>query len=158
MFDTKYTRMENSKEFVSNSGSEYLTLYEYRISKDGVKNLVPCGKKNIQELIDASLDSVDINILMEKFINGDNTALDRVKGVYMDCRNMPETYAELFDRNERCRELFDALPTEIKEKFNNSYTEFWSSYGSETFMRVVNPESVNVIEKENIENESNESK
>lgn len=138
-FDTKYSRSAKNKEFISNSGLPYLDVYEYRYDDKGVKELVIVGKEDIFGMIQSSKDSVDINVLLSKFINGDETALNRVKGIYMDVSDMPTTYAELFDRNEQCKSLFEQLPVDIKEKFNNSYTEFWSCYGSDAFMNIVNP-------------------
>lgn len=143
------------KKYESVAGDPFLTTYEYRIDKEGVKSLEPVGKKNIQDMIDASLESTDLNILLQRFFNGETDALDRVRGVYADVRDMPSSYAELFDRNEQCRQMFEKLPADIKARFNNSYTQFWSSYGSETFMKAINPEFGIAKESEVVPDESN---
>ena len=67
---------------------------------------------------------------MERFALGETEALDIRPGFYADVTDMPKTYAELFQRYEDSKRFFDELPSDLKEMFNNSYTEFWSEMDS----------------------------
>lgn len=120
------------KSFVSCSGDPIAKKYEYRYV-DGVKQLVVSGETNVQEFIDSFADQCDIHVIIAKFLNGDNSVLNRSIGQFGDFRDCPTTYAEMFDRVQKCENLFKSLPTEIKEKFDNSYEKFWSEFGSNYF-------------------------
>lgn len=60
-----------------------------------------------------------------------------MRGVYGDFRNMPSTYAEMVSRLNECRAVFEALPVDIKEQFDNNPDVFWSEYGTERFNNIV---------------------
>lgn len=143
-------------EFISKSGSKFVNTYEYRYI-DGVKTLVPAGEKNIQDYIDSFAFDADINIIIAKFLNGDTTVINKVVGQFGDFRDCPTTYADLFDRVQKCENLFNSLPVDIKEKFDNSYEKFWSEFGSNYFDDVFkdyNSSSIdNVDSVKNIESE-----
>lgn len=139
IFATKITRMErksdikrNTDDFYSQKGESDGITYEYQFI-DGIKTLVPSGKVNRQDLIDSFAESQDINIIISKFLQGDTSVLNPNTGQYGDFTNCPETYAELFNRVEHCKSVFDSMPVEIKEQFDNSYEVFWTQFGSERF-------------------------
>lgn len=122
----------STKEFISESGSPYLDLYEYETDKKGVSQLVKTDKKkNVYDAIQADYPSTDINRLMLKFSLGDMSAINVREGFFADVTKMPSSMAELFDKAEDCREYFDSLPADFKQLFNNSYTEFFSQLNSD---------------------------
>lgn len=122
-------------DYFSDPGVEVGITYEYR-TKDGIKNLVPSGKVNYQEIIDSYAESCDIDLIIQKFINGDTSVINPYSGVYGDFTNVPKTYAEMFDRVQICKNVFDSLPANVKEEFDNSYESFWSNFGNERFEKV----------------------
>lgn len=142
-----FDRMDANKRksFVSCSGSHIMTIYEYRFV-DGIKQLVPSGKTDTQELIDSFAESADINNIIVRFLNGDESVINKVVGTFGDFRDCPTTYAEMFDRIQKCENLFNSMPVEIKEKFDNSYEKFWSSFGSEYFDDVFKSYNTSSIE------------
>lgn len=122
----------STKEFISESGSQYLDQYEYETDKKGVQQLVKTDKKkNVYEAIQADYPSTDINRLMLKFSLGDTSAINVREGFFADVTKMPSTMAELFDKAQDCEEYFASLPADFKELFNNSYTEFFSELNSD---------------------------
>lgn len=122
----------DSSSFISDAGSPYLDEYEYEIDKAGVSSLVKNGKKkDVYAEIQADYDSTDINVLMKRFAFGDLSAINVKEGFYADVSEMPKTIAELFDRNQDCEEFFATLPVEVKQMFNNSYTEFFTELNSD---------------------------
>ena len=129
-----FDKMDKKKrpDYLSCSGEAIGTTYEYSIV-DGIKQLVPCGKTDRQAFIDSFAEETDINVIIAKFLNGDTSVINKAVGQFGDFRNCPTTYAEMFDRVQKCENLFNTLPVEIKEKFDNSYEKFWSEFGSNYF-------------------------
>ena len=74
---------------------------------------------------------------MRRFALGDTSALDVKQGIYADVTKMPKNFAELFDRINKCQEVFDALDPDVKQLFNNSYEEFWYEFGSDDFNKKI---------------------
>ena len=132
IFRTKYDN--DSGKFPSESGSKLISKYALKIDeKTGYEYLAPTGEyDNVYDRIQADYPSTDINILMERFALGDTEAINIKPGFYADVSDMPKTYAELFQRYEDSKKFFDELPADLKEMFNNSFTEFWSEMDSET--------------------------
>lgn len=113
--------------------NEYSYIVEQKGEHKGRKNLEKVGETNVYEKIQADKDSCDINKIIARFVAGDTSALDRVKGMYMDTTDFPENYAEFLQRQQDANKLFDRLPLDTKEAFNNSADEFWSQFGSESW-------------------------
>lgn len=131
-FKTQYS--DNVPKLRSNPGSPFMDEYGYKYSKDGSKELVVIGQTDVHSRIQVDKDSCDINLIVKRFVQGDTSALDKVKGFYADTTDFPENYAELLQRVNDCNVMFERLPIEVKEKFNNSSDEFWSSFGSDHWM------------------------
>lgn len=132
IFRTKYDN--DTDKFKSESGSKLIAKYALKIDpKTGYEYLAPTGEfDNVYDRIQADYPSTDINILMERFALGETEAIHIKEGFYADVTGMPKTYAELFQRYEDSKKFFEELPADLKEMFNNSYTEFWSEMDSST--------------------------
>lgn len=130
IFRTKYDN--DTDKYKSESGSKLIAKYAMKIDKKtGYEYLAPTGEyENVYDRIQADYPSTDINILMERFALGETEAINFKQGFYADVTDMPKTYAELFQRYEDSRKFFDELPADLKEMFNNSFTEFWSEMDS----------------------------
>lgn len=130
-FRTKYDK--DTDDFKSESGSKLIAKYAMKIDpKTGYEYLAPTGEyENVYDRIQADYPSTDINILMERFALGETEAINIKPGFYGDVTGMPKTYAEMFQRAEDAHRFFDDLPSDLKEMFNNSYTEFWSEMDSD---------------------------
>lgn len=129
IFDTFDMKVEQRETYISNPGEPTLDIYEYQVGKDGIKQLVKTDRKeDVHARIQADYDSTDINKLMLKFSLGDKSAIDQKEVFYGDVTNMPTTYAELFDRVEECKRVFDTLPADLKAEFSNSYEVFFTEF------------------------------
>lgn len=127
----------DSNVFVSNSGSKIVADYGLITAEDGTTTVGVVGEKNLDAIIQSNKDTGNVALLVAKYNAGDDEALNRVRGVYGDFRNMPTTYAEMVSRLNECRSLFEALPVDIKEQFDNNPDVFWSEYGTERFNNIV---------------------
>lgn len=133
-FETFEMKQASSEKYQTRTGTPYLEEYEYKVDEKGVKKLVKTDKKiNVYERIQADYDSTDINKLMLRFSLGDTEAINVRSGQFLDVTEMPTTLAEVFDRAVQAEQLFVALPTDLKEMFNNSPSEFFAQYGSKEF-------------------------
>lgn len=131
-YETFETKVNAACSYCSEPGSPTLDVYQYEVGKDGIKRLVKTDKKeNVYERIQADYDSTDINKLMLRFSLGDSSAINQRDVWYGDVTEMPKTYAELFDRVEECKRTFEALPTDLKEMFSNSYEVFFTELNSD---------------------------
>lgn len=135
LFRNQFTR--DSDVFVSTPGAKIVAEYGLITSDDGSTSVGVVGEKNLDAIIQSNKDSGNIALLVAKYNAGDTDALNNVKGVYGDFRNMPTTYAQMVARLNECRQLFEALPVDIKEQFDNNPDVFWSEYGSERFNNIV---------------------
>lgn len=126
----------DSTTFRSNSGKHIVDEYGLVTSDDGVTYVDVVGQKNLDALIQSNKDNGNIALLVARYNAGDTTALSKAHGVFGDFRNMPTTYAEMVSRLNECRVVFEGLPIEIKEQFENNPDVFWSEFGSEKFNKV----------------------
>lgn len=127
----------DSNVFVSNAGSKIVADYGLITAEDGSTAVGVIGEKNLDAIIQSNKDTGNVALLVAKYNAGDEEALNKVRGVYGDFRNMPTTYAEMVSRLNECRSLFEALPVDIKEQFDNNPDVFWSEYGTERFNNIV---------------------
>lgn len=131
-FPTKYTK--DNSNIISEVGSPVLQEYEYSLDKEGRKSLVKKDSViNVYERIQADRDSCDINKLMERFALGDTEAININKGFYVDARDLPKDYREVFERGLEAEQYFDSLPVELKAMFDNSHSVFFTEIGSKDF-------------------------
>lgn len=127
----------DSNLFVSNPGSKIVADYGLITAEDGSTAVGVVGEKNLDAIIQSNKDTGNVALLVAKYNAGDDEALNRVRGVYGDFRNMPSTYAEMVSRLNECRAVFEALPVDIKEQFDNNPDVFWSEYGTERFNNII---------------------
>lgn len=142
----------DSHVFISNPGSKIVADYGIITAEDGSTAVGVIGEKNLDAIIQSNKDTGNVALLVAKYNAGDEEALNRVRGVYGDFRNMPTTYAEMVSRLNECRAVFEALPVDIKEQFDNNPDVFWSEYGTERFNNIVtgSPEQSADNEPDNI--------
>lgn len=127
----------DSYGFISNPGSKIVADYGLVTAEDGTTSVGVVGEKNLDAIIQSNKDTGNVALLVAKYNAGDDEALNRVRGVYGDFRNMPATYAEMVSRLNECRTVFEALPVDIKEQFDNNPDVFWSEYGTERFNNII---------------------
>lgn len=137
-FRNHYSR----QRIFSNSGSRIHTLYSAHYDDNGSVVLEESGKENIYDIIQSFKDSCDINILLRRYQNGEVEALSKVQGAYGDFTDMPKTYAELLNRLNDGKVLFESLPVDVRSKFGHNFSEFMSQFGSSEWF-----EKVGVVRK-----------
>lgn len=99
---------------IENPGTPIRVLYTSKVADDGNIELIPSGTENLYDFIQSHRDSVDIHVILQRFANGDTTALSRAQGNYGDFTNLPSTYAELLNTMIAGENYFNSLPLEIR--------------------------------------------
>lgn len=129
-FRTQYDRQA---PVYQEPGSRIRVVYSPRYSETGVLDLEVTGQENLYEYIQSHKESTDIHVLLNRFVNGETDVLSRVQGFYADASNMPKTYAEVLNAVISGEEAFARLPIEVKQRFDNSFSVWLSSFDSPDF-------------------------
>lgn len=129
-FATQYDAHERVTAAV---GTRELPEYSSRYNDLGILELVPTGVRNIYAQIQSHKDSCDIGQILSRFANGDAGALTKVQGIYADVTGMPTTYAELLNKVNDGKQIFEALPVSVRAKFGHDFGRFMASIGSPEF-------------------------
>ena len=145
--------MEKEKvEFYSCPGDRYRPVYTPDVKKDGGIELVQTGVEDLQQYIDSFKDSCDVNLAVERFLAGDDTALSRGNPVFMDLLGAPKTLAEAYAINFRAEAAFENLPVKIREQFGNNFYTFLEQAGSDSWFEILKADKpVEEVEKVNEE-------
>lgn len=131
MFDTQYSPRERIHPC---SGSRVKQLYAGRYDADGRVVLEEKGTEDLYGYIQSFADSVDINVILARFSNGDTEALSRSQGFYADVTDFPSTMAEALNKINEFEEMFKSLPLEVRQKFDCSFEQFLSQSGTDDWL------------------------
>ena len=138
-----FDALERKSKFFTNTGDGYIDEYQLRINKEtGEEELIQIGKRNMYEEIQSFKDSADITNILNRYINGESDLLHKVNGVYGDFTNMPTSYADYFAKVKEAKAIFDTLPDEIKDKFDNDAEKFFLEFGTDSFVDKVKDSEV----------------
>lgn len=117
-----------------NPGNPVKTIYSSRYDKNGVLELFEDGQEDLYGYIQSHAESVDIHVLLKRFVNGEQDVLSRAQGFYMDSSDMPKTYAEVLNSVIAGEQAFNSLPAEVKQRFGNSFSQWMASFESSDFL------------------------
>lgn len=145
MFRTQYNR----ERVTSEPGSPIKKQYQGRIDKNGNIVVESKGEFNLYAYINSFADSVDINVLLARFANGDKNALIQRAADYLDITNIPNNIADMLNLVNDGKRLFDSLPVEVKKKFDNNFNKFITTTDSQEWYDIM-VQSPNDIEKNKV--------
>lgn len=129
--------------------SSIVTDYQLSLAPDGKETLIAIGEHDIYPEIQSHAKSVDINEIILRYQRGDLDVLAQRAGMYGDFTNMPTSYAELYQNVLDAQAYFDSLPLEVRQKFDHSFSKFFTSIGTPEFEAVFSDsvvEGVNGVE------------
>lgn len=135
--DKVYTVVSDRVRINCAVGSRMAPLYKSVVKPDGTLELKLSGERDIYSEIQSHKASTDINEIIRRFtLSGDEQLFNVRQAMFGDFVEMPKTYAEMFQRMLDAEAIFNGLPTNIKEQFNNNLSEFLASFGTEKFASV----------------------
>lgn len=138
--------VSDPNSFVTDPGSDVKILYSSKILPNGMIRLTPNGKESISEKINAQKGYTDINYIINRLMAGDNSML-REGAVYGDFTQVPKSLAESLQIIIDGQAKFDALPLDVKNKFNNNYYQWIMESGSVPWMEKMNIPIQKIVEE-----------
>lgn len=130
MFRTAYSERIRMNQ---PTGSKIITEHRLVMDKDGTDHLVKDVKINIYERIQASAEQSDINNIIRRAKAGDPTALNQVKGEYMNVLGAPKDLRAAQEFVINAERQFNSLPLETKKAFDNNPRKYVAMYGTKEF-------------------------
>lgn len=133
-FRNKYSRLKQFTE----PGNPIKNEYAGKLDKN--KNLVieKTGEINLYAYINSFAESVDINLLLARFVAGDKEALMQRAGEYLDLSNVPSNLNDYIEFQRSTEALFNTLPVEVKKQFGNNVVNFLSQVGEPSWNNIMN--------------------
>lgn len=132
-FATAYTRV--GTHFYAPEGSRMANDYEMQIDKKGHKILKCVGQHDIYPEIQSYAEECKIENIIARAAAGDMNALNARKAFYADITDTPRDLADAQNQILKLKNGFEKLPTEIKEKFDNSMERFVMTFGTEEWTK-----------------------
>lgn len=108
--------------------------YGYKVDSYGRKILSCTGERDSYQEIQASLEETKIENILARALAGDNSVF-RPDGIYADVADMPKNLIEARESIVKLENLWQSVPTEIKNKYNNNVEEFIGASGSEQWLK-----------------------
>lgn len=130
-FKTQYDARDRIS---SNPGDPIHISYAGHYDEKGRVVLEESGRENIYDQIQSHAESCDIHVLMNRYMNGDVSALSQVQGQYLDVTEFPKTYADMLNFVNDMERSFLSLPVEVRAKFGNSFSEYLAASGAPDFL------------------------
>lgn len=131
----------------SNAGSPIKKQYAGSYDEKGHVQLREIGRVNLYDEIQSHAESCDIHVIMARYKNGDVDALSQRQGFFGDILNMPKTYAEALNNMLDLERNFYQLPTEVRERFGNSFSQFLASSNNPDFFEKLGAKMKSEVEK-----------
>ena len=128
-FRNQYEKIP-SEQFATAPGNPI--RQDYVADEDG--NPVPSGTTNIYAEIQSHRVSVELSTLLQRYVAGDETALNKIEGIYADVTDAPSSLQELHERVRQAEDYFRDLPEGLRQLFNNDPLQYVMSIGTTEFL------------------------
>ena len=135
----------SEKTYYSNPGNPIHVIYSPIVDKNGNVELKATGKENTDDIIQSYAESCDIKNILKRVGEGNLDLLNQRVGQYGDFTKLPNTLAEALQMQINSKMLFESLPVEVKQKFDNDSNKFFAQSGNEEWfekMKGVLPENL----------------
>lgn len=134
-----FTKYKPAKKENTPAGDKFINTYQEKFTKDGHKILEKIGTKNVDDIIQADLESTKIENILHAVAMGDLRALQQRDVSYFDATTMPKNLMEMQNLGIKAKSEFDAFPKEVKELFHNSCDEYVAQMGTQEFFDKMSP-------------------
>lgn len=121
-----HSRFNRPKTIPLSFGDGILRKYETRVV-NGQREFIVSSESSLDDFVMESFEDTLIYNILSRYERGDELALNKVVGQYMDVVGMPSTLAEAQQLLINISNDFDQMPIDVRQKFNNSVSEFVES-------------------------------
>ena len=128
-------RFFTDKELCSCPGSPIKIIYSPVVNEDGTIDLIESGKENLDEYIGSFAESCDIEVLIKRFTAGEIGVFNQRPAMYGDYTDMPKSFAEFLQLQIDSEKQYNALPADVKAKFDNDKNKFFATAGTESWYK-----------------------
>lgn len=119
---------------VSDPGSPEKEIKHGVLLKDGTIDLVVDRIENTDALIQSFAASADINNIIRRIDNGEISLLNERQGYFFDSVGMPGTYAEILNLVIQGKQVFEKLPVDVKQRFDNDFNKWFAAMDQSDFL------------------------
>lgn len=113
-----YNRNKNPSLVPAPTGAA--TEPELMLNTEGCGTLEQVGERRSYELIQSYKQETDINYLVQRYMSGDTSVLQRVQGLYTDITDAPESLIEAQERMKTAERIYNTLPAEAAKAVGNA--------------------------------------
>lgn len=125
-----YAVLPDPNSFVTCPGDEFHIVYSSVLNEDGTIELVPTAKDSIQEHINSFASQTDMHFILAQLKNGNTSVINRAPMMFGDFTDVPKSYAHALQMVIDGRAAFEALPLDVRNKFDNSFEKWFATAGS----------------------------
>lgn len=126
--------LPDSDTFITCSGEAVRPLFELGLDDDGKKTLVHTGDIDVPQFINAFASTTDMAYILARLSAGDASVLNRKPIFYVDSTVFPQNARDGYHLVDDAVRAFDALPDEVKLRFNNNALDWINSAGSDNWI------------------------
>ena len=126
-------KREHSLKFVSDPGNPMKEIKHGELQVDGTILLVVDRIENTDETIQSFAPSTMIENIMARIEAGQTELLNQKQGFFMDTVGMPSTMADVLNLVIKGKEVFEKLPVDIKQRFDNDFNKWFIAMDKEDF-------------------------
>lgn len=131
-------KIEDRVRTYSNPGSMIRDILAPKLDSKGNRIIVKKDQENLYASIQSYADQCDINYILTRYMDGDETVLLKKVGEFMDTTNIPDNISDLFNLTVEANDIFNHLPIDVKEKFGNNVYNFASNMGTPEWNEIMN--------------------
>lgn len=135
----KFAKVSDPNTFFTSPGETEHIEYSPKVLPNGIIELQPSGKTDINAFIEAQRESTDISYIIAQINAGNLDVLNQAKPLFGDFTEMPKTYAEALQLRIDAEKSFYSLPVEVRNKFDNDFNQYFASAGTEEWFSKVAP-------------------
>lgn len=117
------------REIYTPSGEKEKQHYRAVLNERGEYYLEPDGIEDWNGYIQSFKESCLIENILKRYTNGDKMALEAAQGFYGDVSEMPTSMQQVLQMVIDGQNLFNALPVETKQAFDNDFNKWFVQTG-----------------------------
>lgn len=126
----KNAKVPDISKIFTNPGDRMVPIYKPRYNENGVIECVIDGYEDQQEKINAWRDQTDMAYIIHQLKMGNMDVLNQREGSYEDLTGLPDNFIDAMNILIEREQAFDALPADVKSKFDNNFRYWISSFGA----------------------------